>query len=237
MTRIQAVQPPADDGYLVRPAAPGEYPGVIVAHQLFGVTADIRATADRIAALGYVVAAPNFYHRSERRVELPADDTGRAHGFKLMGELTRDGVLADVAQAGADLRAAGASRIAAMVGLSMGGHLAYYTATQISLPVTIVLYPGWLTEAGTALSRPGPVLDLTGGITGRLVLITGSDDHVVTAAQRDAIAGRLAADGVTHEMIVIDGAPHAFLAEDTPTYRPVAAATAWRVIEEALADA
>jgi dienelactone hydrolase len=38
-------------------------------------------------------------------------------------------------------------------------------------------------------------------------------------------------------MIVIDGAPHAFLAEDTPTYRPVAAATAWRVIEEALADA
>jgi carboxymethylenebutenolidase len=227
----------SEDSYLARPAAPGEYPGVIVAHQLFGVTADIRAAADRIAKLGYVVAAPNFYHRSERRVELPLDDAGRAHGFKLMGELTREGVLADVARAQSDLRAAGAVRTAGMVGLSMGGHLAYYAATQTSLPVTVALYPGWLTTAGTALSQPEPVLDLTGGITGRLVFITGSDDHVVTAAQREAIAARLTAEGVDHEMVVIEGAPHAFLAEGTPTYRPDAAATAWQLIEKALGDA
>jgi carboxymethylenebutenolidase len=201
----------------VRPAASGEYPGVIVAHQLFGVTADVRAAADRIATLGYVVIVPNFFHRSERRVELPADDAGRAAGFKLMGELTLDGVLTDVAAARSDLQAAGAARTAGMVGLSMGGHLAYYAATQTDLPVTIVLYPGWLTEAGTALSRPGPLIDLTGGITGRLVVITGSDDHVVTAPQRDALAARLAAEGVTHQMLVIDGAPHAFLSEGTPS--------------------
>ncbi|MER6176500.1 dienelactone hydrolase family protein [Streptosporangium sp. NPDC001681] len=32
----------------------------ILAHQLFGVTADIREVADRIAALGYVAVASDF---------------------------------------------------------------------------------------------------------------------------------------------------------------------------------
>jgi carboxymethylenebutenolidase len=223
--------------YLVRPARPGEYPGVIVAHQLFGVTSDVRAAADRIAELGYVVVAPNFFHRSERRVELPADDAGRAHGFKLMGELTRSGVLSDVAAARSELRAAGAVRTAGMVGLSLGGHLAYYAATQTDLPVTVVLYAGWLTSTDMPVSQPEPTIELTGGITGRLVFIVGSDDHVVTAEQRDAIAARLTAEGVEHELIVIDGAPHAFLAEGTSAYREEAAAQAWRLIEKALQDA
>jgi len=45
------------DAYVARPEAPGSYPGVILAHQLFGLTADVRAAADRIARLGYVVIA------------------------------------------------------------------------------------------------------------------------------------------------------------------------------------
>jgi len=236
MTRNLTALTSNQDSYVVRPAEPGEYPGVIMAHQLFGVTADVRAAADRIAELGYIVIAPNFFHRSERRVELPADDAGRAHGFKLMGELTRSGVLADVETARSDLRAAGAVRTAGMVGLSMGGHLAYYAATQTGLPVTVVLYAGWLTSTDMPVSQPEPTIELTGGITGKLVFITGSRDHVVTEAQRDAIAARLTAEGVRHEMIVIDGAPHAFLAEGTPAYHADAAAAAWRAIEQALQD-
>jgi dienelactone hydrolase/putative intracellular protease/amidase len=222
------------DGYLVQPAAPGRYPGVIVAHQLFGVTADVRATADRIARLGFVVVAPNFFHRTERAVELPADDAGRLRGFKLMGELSRAGVLADVEAAREYLQAAGATGTVAMIGLSMGGHLAYYAAAQTGIPVTVVLYPGWLTSTDMPVSRPEPTIELTAGITGRLVFITGDADHVVTSAQREAIAARLKADGVDHEMLVIPGAPHAFLAEGTPSYRSDSATRAWNVIEVSL---
>ncbi|MET8054044.1 dienelactone hydrolase family protein [Streptosporangium sp. NPDC005286] len=60
----------------------------ILAHQLFGVTADIREVADRIAALGYVAVAPDFYHRAAPGVELPADDAGRERGVALMNTLT-----------------------------------------------------------------------------------------------------------------------------------------------------
>jgi carboxymethylenebutenolidase len=93
---------------------------VILAHQLFGLTADVRDAADRIARLGYVVAAPNFFHRSERPVVLASTPEGRTKGFALMGTLTRQDVLADVRAAREYL---GTGERTAMVGLSMGGHL------------------------------------------------------------------------------------------------------------------
>jgi carboxymethylenebutenolidase len=218
------------DAYVVRP--PGATAGVILAHQLFGLTADVRDAADRIARLGYAVVAPDFFHRSERAVVLPATDEGRARGFALMGALTREGVLADVRSAMAYL---GLPRTG-MVGLSMGGHLAYYAATQADLAVTIALYAGWLTGGDAMpLNQPAATIELTGGIKGRLVYIVGDKDHVVTAAQRDELAARLAADGVRHELVVLPGAPHAFLAEGTPSYDAAAAATAWQLIADALA--
>jgi carboxymethylenebutenolidase len=219
------------DAYLVRPDGDGPYPGVILAHQLFGVTADVRDAADRIASLGYVVVAPDFFHRSERAVELLPTPEGRTRGFALMGALTREGVLADVRACREYL---GTPRTG-MVGLSMGGHLAYYAATQLDLAVTIVLYAGWLTGTGMPVSTPEPTLELTGGIAGRLVFIVGDQDHVVTEEQRAAIAARLAAGGVRHDMVVLPGAPHAFLAEGTPAYQPEAAAQAWQLIAEVLA--
>jgi hypothetical protein len=47
----------------------------------------------RIARLGYAVAAPNFFHRSERPVVLASAPEGRTRGFALIGTLTRQGVL------------------------------------------------------------------------------------------------------------------------------------------------
>jgi carboxymethylenebutenolidase len=218
------------DAYVVRP--PGATAGVVLAHQLFGLTADVRAAADRIASLGYAVVAPDFFHRSEQAVVLPATDEGRTRGFALMGALTREGVLADVQAAVSYLDV---GRVG-MVGLSMGGHLAWYAATQLDLAVTVALYAGWLTGGDVMpLNKPEPVLSLAGGIKGRMVYIVGDNDHVVTAEQRARIAERLAAEGVRHDMLVLPGAGHAFLAEGTPSYDEAAAGTAWQAITGALA--
>jgi carboxymethylenebutenolidase len=223
------------DAYVVRPA--GATAGVILAHQLFGLTADVRDAADRIASLGYAVVAPDFFHRSERTVVLQADDEGRARGFALMGALTREGVLADVQAAIGYLGTFMTSTVrTGMVGLSMGGHLAYYAATQADLAVTVALYAGWLTGGDAMpLNRPEPTIELTAGIKGRLVYIVGDRDHVVTAEQRAEIAARLAADGVRHDLVVLPGAAHAFLAEGTPSYDAAAADAAWQLIAGALA--
>ena len=64
-------------GYLARPAAPGGRPAVLVAHELFGVTAHIRDVCERLAGRGYVALAPDFYHRAGAGTELPHEPAGR----------------------------------------------------------------------------------------------------------------------------------------------------------------
>jgi carboxymethylenebutenolidase len=48
-------------GYLAVPAGPGPWPGVVVIHEIFGLNADIRAHANRLAAEGYLALAPDVY--------------------------------------------------------------------------------------------------------------------------------------------------------------------------------
>src|SRR3978361_2345778 len=51
----------------VPPVGEGPWPGVVVLHELFGLTDDIRQQADRLAAAGYVAVAPSLYPRGAVR--------------------------------------------------------------------------------------------------------------------------------------------------------------------------
>jgi carboxymethylenebutenolidase len=48
-------------GYLAAGPPPGPWPGVVVIHESWGLNADIRAHADRLAAQGYLALAPDLY--------------------------------------------------------------------------------------------------------------------------------------------------------------------------------
>lgn len=50
-------------GYLATPATPGPWPGVVVIHEAFGLTADMARQADRFAERGYLALAPDLYAR------------------------------------------------------------------------------------------------------------------------------------------------------------------------------
>ncbi|WP_377272228.1 dienelactone hydrolase family protein [Peterkaempfera sp. SMS 1(5)a] len=226
------------DAYVSRPTAPGRYPRVLVGFEMFGVTPYIRDVADRLAESGHVAVVPDFHHRAAPGVQLTADDEGRRRGFELIGQLTRPGVLADLAAVIGWLdRQEYAGAGTAMVGLSLGGHISYYAATQLDLAATVVFYGGWLTGTDIPLSRPEPTVELSAGIrehNGRLLFLTGADDHLLDAAQREVIADRLTAAGVAHEMVVYP-APHGFFCHERDSYRPEAAEDAWRRTLELLA--
>ena len=51
------------DSYLTRPDDGRAHPGVLLVVDAFGLRPQIEAMADRIAAGGYVVLAPNVFYR------------------------------------------------------------------------------------------------------------------------------------------------------------------------------
>lgn len=224
--------------YLARPQAPGSYPGVIIGFELFGLTSYIREVTERIARLGYVALAPDFYHRSAPGIELEATAEGRMRGFELLHQFTREQALNDVRAAMAYLRDQEHCSKIGMVGLSVGGHIAYLAATALDLQAVVAFYPGWLTAQEIPLSRPAPTLSLTSGIAehnGYLLFLVGERDALVPAEQRATIARELQAANVRHELVTYPEAAHRFLYEGGESYHQEAAEDAWRRLREVLA--
>jgi carboxymethylenebutenolidase len=48
-------------GYLAVPTTPGPWPAVVVLHEIFGLSDDVRRQADRFAAEGYLALAPDLF--------------------------------------------------------------------------------------------------------------------------------------------------------------------------------
>jgi carboxymethylenebutenolidase len=56
--------------------------------------------------------------------------------------------------------------------------------------VTAVLYGGWLPSTDIPTSQPAPTLELTPGISGRLLYLVGEADTLIDAVQVDQMAAR-----------------------------------------------
>lgn len=226
------------DAYIAHPVGSGSYPSVIVGFELFGMTKHIRTIVERLAQLGYVVIAPDFYHRTSPGIELEATADGRARGFELLHQLTREQAMSDVRAAMTYLREEKKSSNIGMVGFSVGGHIAYLAATQFDLKATVVFYPGWLPVQDIPLSRPTPTLALTPGIVehdGYLLLLVGERDILIPSSQREIIAKELLAANVRHEVVTYSDAPHGFFCDERDSFHQVSADDAWHRIRELFA--
>jgi carboxymethylenebutenolidase len=224
---------PVHDGtslpaYLARPAADPAPTGVIVAHELFGVNPDIRGVADDLAGAGYLTIAPEFYHRDAAPGRwLERDDAGRREGFGYLHRLRRDQALADAAAGLEWLRSQPGIEQVAVIGFSAGGHLSYLAACRLPVSHAAVLYGGWLPGTDIPMSQPTPTLDLTPGITGRILYLVGDHDALIDAGQREQIRAALAAADVEAELVSYPGVGHAFFWPGTPPFNAAARDDAW----------
>ena len=149
---------------------------------------------------GYRALAPDLYHRVAGARTLPETDDGRDRGFQLLADLTLSQILDDVEVATAHATSDGIP-LAGLVGLSVGGYLAFRVATAMPVPAAVLLYPGWLDTPDNPLRDGTTALDDLDNVNARLLILAGQDDHVLTAPTRDRIAAAFATSRNRHEAV------------------------------------
>ena len=120
----------------------GTGPGVVVLHEIFGVTGYIRARCADLAGLGYVVCAPQLYWRQGAPVIEESAPDALADAMALAGRLDWPTAVADAAAALEHVR--GMIEVigkVAVLGFCFGGGLAFAVAAE-ARPDALVSYYG-----------------------------------------------------------------------------------------------
>ena len=207
--------------HILRPAAGGRYPCIVLYSEIFQVTAPIRRTAAMLAGHGYVVAVPEIYHEFVTAGEVfPYDQTGSDRGNDLKYRKTLVSYDADV-RAVIDhflARPDSNGKIGAM-GICLGGHLAFRAALHPEVLGTVCFYATDLHGSTLAAGQHDDSLPRAGEIKGELFMVWGRQDPHVPLDGRTVIQARLNEVGVRLNWIEVNGA-HAFLRDEGLRYDP-----------------
>jgi carboxymethylenebutenolidase len=221
-TPNQLVLPVADGtqvhAYVAQPTTTAAAPGIILFQEAFGVNHHIRSVADRLAAAGYVVVAPELFHRTaEPGLEIAYDNFAAA--MPHYGAITPEGLTQD-AQAAYDWLQSQPNvqkdKIGA-IGFCLGGQVAFVANAALPLAAAVSYYGGGLhTRTAMAKDLHAPHLFFWGGLDAHI-----SKENIQT------IIDAVDAAGKPYINTVISYADHGFHCDERPSYNKDAAAEAW----------
>jgi carboxymethylenebutenolidase len=220
---IESVQIVVDDGttmqgFVARPAAAADPPGIVVFQDAFGVNEHFKDVALRFAAAGFMAVVPELYHRTGTNVQVAFGDVPRArpHSDPLTSEMT----LADARAAYRWLTRNGvaAARVAT-VGYCYGGRVAYLANASIPFAAAITYYAGGI--------HTPDYLALAGEQHAPLLMFwAGRDQHVPRANPR-ITSDALDEAGKRHTQVVFSHAEHGFFCNDRVNYDAGYALESW----------
>jgi carboxymethylenebutenolidase len=229
------------DAYLVRPDGDGEYPGVLLFMDAFGLRPRIAEMAARIAERGYAVLAPNILYRGGRsplvepaELEDP-EKRGAAFGrlMPMMQQLTTARLTADTAAyldffAAQDGVAAGPVVI---VGYCMGGRNALIAMEAFPDRIKALgsFHAGRVVTDGPDSPHLG-----VGSITGEVYFGHADNDGSMTPDQIKALESALDEAGVTYTSEVYEGSPHGYTMSDTAMYHQPGEQRHWAALFDLL---
>jgi carboxymethylenebutenolidase len=175
--------------------------GVVVVHEGNGMSLQLLRLCERLAREGYVVAAPDLFFRTE--------GPGAKSDFREQsGAVQIDQMLADLAVAGAALRALGAERLG-VTGFCMGGTFAWHAARHDDGYDSAVAFYG--ARIASDLGQPRcPTL-----------LFFGGSDPWIPSNDIEAVAAHHA------DTVIYPDAGHGFMRDGSDDYVPEAASDAW----------
>lgn len=210
--------------FVAMPKAAGTYPGIVFYSDIFQLTGPMLRASVRLAGYGFVVAAPEIYHRIEPAgLVIPFDDAGRTRGLE-------DALKTPVADFDADCRhaldylAAHPSVRAGCLGAAgfcIGGHLSFRAALQPDVRATVCFYGTGIHNGKLGCDADAGSLQRAGEIRGPLLLVWGTHDPHIPEEGRATIEAALRASGTTFSQRLYP-AEHAFMRDEGPRYDPEA---------------
>jgi carboxymethylenebutenolidase len=210
------------DAWVAQPKDGGNYPGIVVIQEAFGVNDHIKKVTERIAAEGYVAIAPDIYHRESERL-IPYTDMGKA--IATLQRVQDSKAMEDVGAAIAHLKLQSNVKRGSIgvIGFCMGGRLTYLAAAHHAADVkAAVPYYG----GGIPMGNPSP-LSRTGEIKCPMYLFFGAKDQLIPTDQVGQINAELTAQKVPFQMKIYPEAGHGFNCDDRGSYHEASAKDAW----------
>ena len=215
--------------HVARPVVEGRWPGVLFYSDIYQLGDPILRLANRLAGYGFVVAAPEIFHRIEPvGTVIQPDAIGRLRGNDAARHTELSSYDADARAVLSWLAAdSGVSpaRLGAL-GFCIGGHLAFRAALNPEVKASVCVYPTGL-QNGQLGCGVADSLERSGEIQGALFTIFGTQDPHVPTDARDKIFAVLG--DCRHETFLLD-ANHTFMRDDGWRWDPELADQAWAAV-------
>ncbi len=229
------------DAYLTRPDDDRAHPAVLLVMDAIGLRPQIEEMADRIAAFGYVVLAPNVFYRAGRAPVLPlpdfTDPDARA-GFMqalrpLMEQLTPEALARDGA-AYLDYLAEAAPGPVAITGYCMGARVGWRIAA--AHPDRVAALAGFH-GGGLVTDAPDSPHLSAGELRAEVYFGHADNDPSMTPEQIQTLDRALDEAGASYRSELYEGAMHGYTMADTAAYDQASAERHFVALEALLGRA
>jgi carboxymethylenebutenolidase len=217
--------------YVASPKAAGNYPGILFYSDIYQLGEPIIRLANYLAGYGYVVAAPEIFHRIEPvGLVIEPNDIGRMRG----NDDARRTLISDYdadCRAVIDFLKAESSVVPDKIGtlgFCIGGHLSFRAAFESEIQAAACCYPTGI-PSGKLGKGVADTIHRVSEIKGEMLIIFGTLDPHIPENDRHAIVKALENAGVPHKVFQYE-AEHTFMRDDGYRYDSVAATSAWAEI-------
>ncbi|HVZ06110.1 dienelactone hydrolase family protein [Hyphomicrobium sp.] len=212
--------------YFARPTDAPNPPIVLVAMEIFGLHEYIKDVARRIAKLGALAVAPDYYFRQGNLAEIgEISKLMPLVNSKPDAELLSD---LDATVRWAESQGGDKTRIG-IIGFCRGGRTVWeYCATSDDVKAGVSFYGSLIDPAAQKSIWPRSPLELASQMKAPVLGLYGAEDQGITPAQVARMKAALAAAGKTAEFKIYPGAGHGFHADYRPSYNKDAAEDAWQ---------
>ena len=203
------------------PRGQGPCPGLLLFQEAFGVNHHIRSLADRLAGLGYVVIAPELFHRTARGFEGSYTDFAAVQPH--LRPLETPLLEADIRASYEWLRQQEKvpENAIGSIGFCMGGRVSLLANMILPICAAVSYYAGNLPSLFSRIPElHAPQLLYWGGL----------DTHIPTETVRQ-VADRLREAGKEYTEVVFSSAQHGFACDERASYHAGAARQSWAMTE------